>query len=189
MKPFEPQVLHALSRPPLRDEPRRAPRESFGASLEAMMPGLRGFARKLCRDADFAEDLVQDAVLRAWRARDSFVEGTNFRAWTFTILRNAFLSETRRDRLRTTVPLGEEAAMSSVPATQEAAIHLSDLSKVLDTLPFERRQAVMLVAVEGLSYEEAAVRCDCPIGTIKSRVARARATISEQLMAEPQFQA
>lgn len=189
MKMVEPQVLFEPSKPHLLDVSQRAARDSFGRSLEAMMPGLRGFARKLCLDADFAEDLVQDTVLRAWRGRESFVEGTNLKAWTFTILRNAFLSEVRRNRLRTTVPMGEEVAMGSAPPAQEGSIHLNELASVLAKLPVERRQAVMLVAVEGLSYEEAAVKCGCPTGTIKSRVARARATISQELLAEPQFQA
>ena len=150
----------------------------FKQALTAVIPHLRAFARGLCGRPDVADDLVQDALLKAWAARDRFEPGTSMRAWTFVILRNAYLSEMRRGRFQGEYDeaMAERTLIS--PPAQEATIHLSDLQRALLTLSPERREALLLVGAGGLSYEEAAAICGCAVGPIKSRVGRARATLA-----------
>lgn len=147
----------------------------------ACLPHLRAFARSLAGDRDRADDLVQDAVLRALSAASQFTPGTNFKAWIFTILRNLYFNEFRRNRalLR---PL--EAADLEIHATapaQQAGLEFDDFRRAFSTLPAEQREALVLVGADGFRYEEAAAICGCPIGTIKSRVARARTEIERLL--------
>ncbi|MFM7403896.1 MAG: sigma-70 family RNA polymerase sigma factor [Erythrobacter sp.] len=158
-----------------------ADKSNFKRSLTEVVPHLRAFARGLCGRPDLADDLVQETLLKAWAAQDRFEPGTSMRAWTFVILRNAYLTDMRRNRFRGEYDEGVAERILTAPAGQEEPIHLSDLHRALLTLPAERREALLLVGAGGFSYEEAADICGCAVGTIKSRVGRARAALSEML--------
>jgi RNA polymerase sigma-70 factor (ECF subfamily) len=146
----------------------------FKRDLVALIPHLRAFARTLCGDATAADDLAQDAVMKAWDARASFQIGTNMKAWTFMILRNQFYSEKRRSWRQT--QLDQEAAERTLVATDdpEAPVALDEMRLALCMLPTEQREALILVGAGGFAYEEAADICGCAVGTVKSRVSRAR---------------
>lgn len=156
-------------------------RNSFKRELEEVIPHLRAFARGLCGRPDMADDLVQEALMKAWAAQDRFEPGTSMRAWTFVILRNAYLTDMRRNRFRGEYDEGVAERILTAPASQEEPLHLSDMHRALLTLPAERREALLLVGAGGFSYEEAAEICGCAIGTIKSRVGRARSALAEML--------
>jgi RNA polymerase sigma-70 factor (ECF subfamily) len=145
------------------------------------LPHLRAFARGLCARPDFADDLVQEAAIKAWVARDRFTPGTNMRAWTFAILRNHYLSELRRNRHQADYDPDAAERLLTMPADQEGPIHLSDMERALQRLSPERREALLLVGAGGFTYEEAAQIGDCAVGTMKSRVARARAELAVML--------
>ena len=147
---------------------------TFKRDLVALIPHLRAFARTLCGDAAAADDLAQDAVMKAWDARSSFQMGTNMKAWTFMILRNQFYSEKRRSWRST--QLDQEAAERTLVAADdpEAPIALDEMRLALGMLPSEQREALILVGAGGFAYEEAADICGCAVGTVKSRVSRAR---------------
>ena len=168
-------------KPAERAKPTAKERAAFKRELTEVIPHLRAFARGLCGRADMADDLVQEALLKAWAAQDRFQPGTSMRAWTFVILRNAYLTDMRRNRFRGNYDEGVAERILTQPAPQEEPIHLSDMHRALLTLPPERREALLLVGAGGFSYEEAAQICDCALGTIKSRVGRARATLNEML--------
>jgi len=142
---------------------------------------LRAFAIALCGDADRADDLVQETMLKAWNSLDSFEEGTNLRAWLFTILRNTYFSECRRRRREVPDTDGEYVAQLCVAPAQHGRVDAQDLLKALARLTEDQREALILVGAEGFAYEEAAKICDCAVGTIKSRVNRARSRLSELL--------
>jgi RNA polymerase sigma-70 factor (ECF subfamily) len=146
-----------------------------------VVPHLRAFARGLCGRADFADDLVQETLLKAWAAQARFEPGTSMRAWTFVILRNVYLSELRRNRFRGEYDETQAERILVAPAGQEGPLHLGDLHRALLTLPPERREALLLVGAGGFSYEEAADICGCAVGTIKSRVGRARAALAAMI--------
>ena len=166
-----------------KDAPERTPSEKadFKRELTEVVPHLRAFARGLCGRPDMADDLVQEALMKAWAAQDRFEPGTSMRAWTFVILRNAYLTDMRRNRFRGEYDEGVAERILTAPAGQEEPIHLSDMHRALLTLPPERREALLLVGAGGFSYEEAAEICGCAVGTIKSRVGRARATLTSML--------
>ena len=147
---------------------------AFRQELTRLIPQLRAFARTLCGDATAADDLAQDAMLKAWDARQSFQMGTNMKAWTFMILRNQFYSEKRRSWRQT--QLDQEVAERTLVAVDdpEAPVALDELRQGLGMLPAEQREALILVGVVGFAYEEAAAICNCAVGTVKSRVSRAR---------------
>lgn len=166
---------------PSGDKRTAAEKSDFKRDLTAVVPHLRAFARGLCGRPDLADDLVQETLLKAWAAQDRFEPGTSMRAWTFVILRNAYLTDMRRNRFRGEYDEGVAERILTAPAGQEEPIHLSDLHRALLTLPAERREALLLVGAGGFSYEEAAAICGCAVGTIKSRVGRARAALSEML--------
>ena len=153
----------------------------FKRELTQVVPHLRAFARGLCGRADMADDLVQEALLKAWAAQDRFEPGTSMRAWTFVILRNAYLTDMRRNRFRGDYDETVAERILTAPAGQEEPLHLADMHRALLTLPPERREALLLVGAGGFSYEEAAEICGCAIGTIKSRVGRARAALNAML--------
>lgn len=159
--------------------------EGFRKELLSVLPHLRAFARGLCGRSDFADDLVQEAAIKAWTARDRYQAGTNMRAWTFAILRNHYLSELRRSRRQTDLDEGTVERMLVMEPDQEGPLHLGDMETALQKLAPERREAVLLVGASGFSYEEAAAIAECPIGTMKSRVARARADLARLLDGEP----
>jgi len=153
----------------------------FKRELTGVIPHLRAFARGLCGRPDLADDLVQEAMLKAWAAQERFEPGTSMRAWTFVILRNAYLTDMRRNRFRGEYDESVAERILTAPAGQEEPVHLSDLHRALLTLPAERREALLLVGAGGFSYEEAATICGCAVGTIKSRVGRARAALAAML--------
>src|SRR5689334_11298797 len=146
----------------------------FKKELIALIPHLRAFARTLAGDPAGADDLAQDAMMKAWDARASYQMGTNMKAWTFMILRNQFYSEKRRSWRQS--QLDQEAAERTLVAVDdpEAPVALDELRQGLAMLPPEQREALILVGAGGFAYEEAAEICDCAVGTVKSRVSRAR---------------
>lgn len=153
---------------------------AFQGLLLAAVPGLRRFAMSLARDATAADDLVQETLLRAWRNRAGFEHGTNFEAWTFTILRNQFYTDWRKHR-EVRDEEGFYAARLITPPDQTERLDLQDLQAGLDRLPAVMREALMLVTLSDLSYEEAAAVMGCQIGTVKSRVSRARDRLAQAL--------
>ena len=166
---------------PRRRERSEADRSDFKHELTEVIPHLRAFARGLCGRPDMADDLVQEALMKAWAAQDRFEPGTSMRAWTFVILRNAYLTDMRRNRFRGEYDEGVAERTLTAPADQEEPMHLSDMHRALLTLPAERREALLLVGAGGFSYEEAAEICGCAVGTIKSRVGRARSALTAML--------
>ena len=157
-----------------RSDPADAVDEAFKKELVALIPHLRAFARTLAGDPTSADDLAQDAMMKAWDARASYQMGTNMKAWTFMILRNQFYSEKRRSWRST--QLDQEAAERTLVAADdpEAPVALDELRLALQSLPSEQREALVLVGAGGFAYEEAAEICACAVGTVKSRVSRAR---------------
>lgn len=156
---------------------------TFRKDLAALIPHLRAFARSLCNNPSEADDLAQEALVKAWQARERFEPGTNLKAWVFMILRNHFYSERRKAwRKNETGDDGLES-LATMPAGQEAILELADLKHALSSLPPEQREALILVGAGGFAYEEVAEICECAVGTIKSRVNRARAALTK-LMAE-----
>ena len=155
--------------------------EDFKRELVGLIPQLRAFARALCGNPTAADDLAQDAMVRAWDARASFEMGTNMKAWTFMILRNQFYSEKRRSWRQT--QLDQEAAERTLVAVDdpESPVALDELRLALGTLPEEQREALILVGAGGFAYEEAAAICQCAVGTVKSRVSRARKALQATL--------
>jgi|WetSurMetagenome_2_1015567.scaffolds.fasta_scaffold52738_2 RNA polymerase sigma-70 factor, ECF subfamily len=146
----------------------------FKADLVALIPHLRAFARTMTGNSTEADDLAQEALAKAWRRRDSFTMGTNMKAWAFMILRNQFYSDMRR--AWRSVRLDQEAAERTLLASDDpnAPIELNELRMALAALPTDQREALILVGAGGMSYEEAAEICNCAVGTVKSRVSRAR---------------
>jgi RNA polymerase sigma-70 factor (ECF subfamily) len=153
------------------------PVSEFKTDLVALIPFLRAFARSLCGHADAADDLAQETLARAWQARSSFAPGTNLKAWLFTILRNQFYSDRRRAWRQVAWDQDKAERVPSGSNDQEAASYLSDLGRAMHRLSTEQRDALILVSVGGFSYDEASSICGCAVGTVKSRVARARTTL------------
>jgi len=158
--------------------PRPLDDAAFKAELGQTIPHLRAYARSLSGDRDLADDLVQDTLLRAWGARDRFAAGTSMRAWTFIILRNAFLSQRRRARFSADWDDALADRLLAMPAGQGDQLHLADVQRALMELPESQREALILVGAGGFAYEEAAAICGVALGTIKSRVARGRAALA-----------
>ena len=155
--------------------------DQFRDELIAVIPQMRAFARSLCGDPTAADDLVQDALGRAWDKRDSFQLGTNIKAWAFMITRNQFYSDKRRSWR--SQPLDTEVAERTLVAVSDptAALELDDLRRALAMLPEAQREALILVGAGGMSYEEVAEMTGAAVGTIKSRVSRARSKLQEIL--------
>ncbi len=148
----------------------------------AEIPSLRAFALSLTSNRDRADDLVQDTLMKAWAASTSFQAGTSLRAWLYTIMRNHFYSEHRKRWREVQDTDGVAAAgLISLPA-QHGHLDFADFRVALARLPADQREALILIGASGFSYEEAAVICGVAIGTIKSRVNRARQRLM-QLMA------
>jgi RNA polymerase sigma-70 factor (ECF subfamily) len=164
-------------KPPSEDDDR------FKRELTTLIPHMRAFARTLTGDPTAADDLAQDALMKAWDARASYQMGTNMKAWTFMILRNQFYSEKRRSWRMS--QLDQEAAERTLVAVDdpEAPVALDELRQALNSLPEEQREALILVGAGGFAYEEAAEICQCAVGTVKSRVSRARRALQALLEA------
>ena len=156
--------------------PREA-RDPWRDDVLALIPSLRAFAWSLCRQRAEADDLVQDTLIKAWTHRDKFELGTNLRAWLFTILRNTYYTAVVRRRREVRDEDGKYAATLATSASQDWSVAMHTLEAALHRLPDEHREALILGGAAGLSYEEAAEICGCALGTIKSRVNRARARL------------
>ena len=158
----------------------------FKRDLAELIPFLRAFARSLCGNAAAADDLAQETLLKAWKSRDRFEPGTNLKAWTFMILRNHFYSEKRRDWRQ--AAWDQEKAERTLTAASDpgAVLELDELRRALAQIPEEQREALILVGAGGFAYEEAANICGCAVGTIKSRVNRARKAL-EGVLASGDF--
>lgn len=149
----------------------------FLDQVEACVPALRRYARALTRNADLADDLVQDCLERAISRRGLFRPNGAIRAWLYTILLNL-----HRNGLRAARRHGETVDLDSVPepstpASQPGHLALAEMARAIDTLPLEQKEALLLVALEGLAYQEAADILAVPLGTLMSRLARARASL------------
>ncbi|MCF4099190.1 RNA polymerase sigma factor [Maritalea mediterranea] len=153
----------------------------FKRELLKCLPGLRGFAISLIGNHDRSDDLVQDTIVKAWANKTKFEPGTNMKAWLFTILRNEFYSQMRKKGREVQDTDGAFTDSLSTHAAQLGSMDLHDFKKALSKLPDDQREAIVLVGASGLSYEEAAEICGCAIGTIKSRVNRAREKLREIL--------
>ena len=172
-----------LSSPAVRaaKDPAHPLQPSLRDLMLAAVPALRGFAISLCGNVDRADDLVQETLLRAIGAIHTFQPGTNMAAWMFTILRNLFRSEYRKRRREVEDTDGVYVdGLKSAPE-QNSRMELEEFRRALAQLPPEQREALLLVGASGFSYEEAAAICETALGTIKSRVHRARLRLAELL--------
>ncbi|PZN48332.1 MAG: RNA polymerase subunit sigma [Proteobacteria bacterium] len=155
--------------------------QGFKADLLASIPSLRAFAVSLAQNADKADDLVQETLVKAWDKHESFQPGTNLKAWLFTILRNEFYSQMRKRGREVQDSDGIMTARLAVHPAQQGRLDLEDFRSALEHLPEDQREAIILIGASGFSYEEAAEICGCAVGTIKSRVSRARARLQDIL--------
>lgn len=153
--------------------------EEFRRGLLDSVRTLRAFAISLVGQVDRADDLVQETLTKAWAHRDSFQRGTNMRAWLFTVLRNEFYSNIRKRKREVEDVDGTIAASVAVPPGQQSHLDLNDMNRALSKLPDDQREALLLVTANDMSYEEAAQVCGVAVGTIKSRVNRARTALSK----------
>lgn len=159
----------------------------FQRDLVALIPHLRAFSRSLCFKRDLADDLAQDALMKAWDARESFKKGTNLKAWLFTILRNTHYSHYRRAWRESQLDAGQAEQIEAPDDEQGWAAELCDTARALRTLPDAQRDAVILVGAGGFTYEAAAKICNTNSGTMKSRVARGRAALLSALESTTQM--
>lgn len=150
----------------------------------AAIPSLRAFAISLSGNVDRADDLVQETILRAFANIHSFQPGTNMPAWLFTILRNLFRSEYRKRRREVEDTDGSFAETLKSHPDQIGRVEFQEFRAALAQLPAEQREALILVGASGFSYEEAADICECAVGTIKSRVNRARSRLAKLLQVD-----
>jgi len=165
----------------------QSPTSDFRRALLDVLPNLRAFALSLAGQSDKADDLVQDTILKAWAHRESFTIGTNLKAWLFTILRNEFYSQMRKRGREVQDSDGAYTATPSTHAPQYGTLDLADFRAALEKLPDDQREALLLVGASGFSYDEAAKICGCKVGTVKSRVSRARAMLQGILGIEAAF--
>jgi len=154
---------------------------SFKSAMLAALPALRAFAMSLSGRHDVADDLVQETVMKAWAKQDAFTLGTNMNAWLFTILRNLFYSQMRKRGREIQDTDGVFTARLGVAPSHDGRLDLADFKRALGELPPDQREAILLIGASGFSYEEAAVICGCAVGTIKSRVSRARSRLQATL--------
>jgi RNA polymerase sigma-70 factor (ECF subfamily) len=149
-------------------------RSGFETELVTLIPHLRAFGRTLAGDSIQGDDLAQDALSKAWANQHRYEPGTNLKAWVFMILRNQFYSNKRRDWRA--VGMDPEVAAQTLIATDDptSTVELDELRRALSMLPADQREALILIGAAGLSYEEASAITGTPIGTVKSRVSRAR---------------
>ncbi len=157
----------------------------FRDAIVALIPNLRAFARSLCSNPARADDLVQDTLVKALANMDRFQPGTHLRAWLFTILRNSYFSDLRKTRREVEDVDGQHAAMLSDQPNQHGVADLEDFKRAFATLNDDHREVLTLVGAFGLSYEEAAEICGCAVGTVKSRLNRARKRLGDMLGITP----
>ena len=151
------------------------------AEIVQHLPALRAFAMSLTHNQALADDVVQDAVIKAWTNFDKFRPGTNLRAWLFTILRNTFYSLRRKRKKEVEDIDGDFADTLAIKPDHDGRLQLRDFLEEYRKLPVDQREALMLVGASGFSYDEAATMCDVPVGTIKSRANRARQHLAKRL--------
>ena len=154
--------------------------------LVAAIPKLRAFAMSLTGNPTLAADLVQDTLVKAWSHRASFRDGTNLRAWLFTILRNTYFTDIRKSRREVQDVDGEAAGRLVSPPEQMGRLDLEDFRRYLAQVSPDQREALLLIGAEGFTYEEAAEICGCAVGTVKSRVNRARVRLVELMGLAPE---
>lgn len=154
---------------------------AFERELVSYIPHMRAFARSLCGDVGMADDLAQDSLAKALKCRDTYTMGTNMKAWLFMIVRNTFYSDKRRSWRSSSLDpeLAERTLVSN--DHPDSIIELDDLRQALQMLPPAQREALMLVGAGGMSYEEVAQITGTAIGTVKSRVSRARVQLAQIL--------
>ena len=157
---------------------------SWRDAVVGQIPALRAFAWSLSHNGADADDLVQETLTKAWTHRDKFEDGTNLRAWLFTILRNTYYTAVTRRRREVADEDGKHAATLTTPATQDWRVAVHAMRTAMQQLPDEHREALILVGAAGLTYEEAAEICGCALGTIKSRVNRARTRLLKIMEAD-----
>src|SRR6202163_1768887 len=157
---------------------------SLREAMLGLVPSLRAFAISLCGNVDRADDLVQETLLRAMANINSFQPGTNMSAWLFTILRNLFRSEYRKRRREVEDTDGSYAESLKSHPEQHSRVEFEEFRVALAKLPSDQREALILVGASGFSYEEAAAICECAVGTIKSRVNRARNRLAQLIVVE-----
>jgi RNA polymerase sigma-70 factor (ECF subfamily) len=153
----------------------------FKSDLLSAIPSLRAFGMSLSQNADKADDLVQETLVKAWDKQSSFQPGTNLKAWLFTILRNEFYSQMRKRGREVQDSDGIMTGKLAVHPSQHGMLDLKDFRAALETLPEDQREAIILIGASGFSYEETAEICGCAVGTIKSRVNRARTRLQDIL--------
>jgi RNA polymerase sigma-70 factor (ECF subfamily) len=152
-------------------------------SIVELIPRLRRYARALAGDRIAADDLVQDTLERAWSKFHLFRRGTDLRAWLFTVMHNVYVNQLRATR--PTAPLDEEMPELAQPVREIDALSLRDLDAAIRRLPPDQREVLLLVALEEMSYDEAAGALGIPIGTVMSRLARAREKLRAMLAGLP----
>ncbi|WP_425408781.1 RNA polymerase sigma factor [Hyphococcus sp.] len=158
--------------------------------LNDVMPALQRFAMSLTRNQEAAEDLVQDSIERALRKAHYYEPGTNFRSWMFTLCRRLFLNQIRKQKSQgVSVELDDSPqAKIAEPASQESSYEFHEVMEHFDKLPERDRDVISLIAIEGMKYTEAAKKLKTPVGTIRSRLSRARTRLKEMTEALPQPQ-
>ena len=160
------------------------PSDEVRKGLVTAIPHLRAFAMSLCGRSALADDLVQETLTKAWAKADSYKDGTNLMAWLFTILRNEFYSHLRKRKCEVEDVDGAEAAQLVSAPGQMANLEMGDFRTALAKLPEDQREAIILVGASGFSYEEAADIMGCAVGTVKSRLSRARTRLTEMMEGE-----
>lgn len=160
-------------------------KDPFQDQIIALIPRLRAYAMSLSGSSAEADDIVQDALMRAWRFRDGYQMGTNLRAWLYRIVRNAFYTQAAKRRDTVEDVDGRWAATLSCRPEQEWRVQYGELLRAMGQLSPDARDALLLVVSSGLSYQEAAEICGCAVGTMKSRVNRARGRLAQLVDFEP----
>ena len=149
--------------------------------LISLIPNLRGFAMSLARNRATADDVMQDTIMKAWASIDKFERGSNMKAWLFTILRNTYYTRHRKMKREVADVDGAFSSLLSVKPDHDGRLQLRDFRSAFETLPLEQREALMLIGAQGFSYEEAAATTGVAVGTVKSRVNRARAALVDMM--------
>jgi RNA polymerase sigma-70 factor, ECF subfamily len=150
----------------------------FGRLLEREIPRMRRYARALTRNTVKSDDLVQSSLVRALEKQHLWQPGSNLRAWLFTILHNQYVNDVRHAlRQGSLGPVEDAEPVWSVEPVAEASLQLADLQRAINTLSHEQREVLLLVCLEGMRYEQVATILDIPVGTVRSRLSRARTTL------------
>lgn len=153
----------------------------FKSHLVREMPVVRRWSYVLCRNPSLAEDMMQETLVKAWANRESFARGTNMRAWLYRILRNTYFNHLRQRRREVPDPDGALTAAMRVPAAQTGKIELREVTEAMQDLSPAQREAMILIGAQGLSYKQVAQLQRVNIGTVKSRLARARQAVARSM--------